>query len=132
MAVKIVPIQTIRDDRGMRFSAPAELWNFLGVVTELHVVMLEPGTVRGNHVHARAKEGVIIEAAGEWELAWQLSADSVPERTMVAAGVWLVCYPPGVAHAFRNHGNTPLRLNCFMDMPLDKMQPDQQRCILIP
>ncbi|MBN2009777.1 hypothetical protein JW960_10580 [candidate division KSB1 bacterium] len=131
MTIEILPVECTRDNRGERYTAPKELWKFVGVVDELHMVTLETGTIRGNHFHSHSKEAVIVEADGEWELAWQLTGNASPECRIIDAGVYMICFPAGVAHAFRNTSSRPLRLNCYMDVALDMNQPDVQRCQLL-
>ena len=94
----------------------------------VHVVVTEPGAVRGNHYHIRGTEVVTVQgpalvrlrdAQGGWD-------------TLVAEGaVTRFIIPPGVAHAIQNLGTEPTVLIAFRECAHDPAAPDVVREVLI-
>lgn len=91
------------DGRGAAFYPPHDALEWLGQVAEVHLVTARRGAVRGNHVHDRRRELILVRGAGgPWELAWQPPGGDVARRTFRAAGAVLLAVEPGVPHAIRN------------------------------
>lgn len=128
--VEMIPMEKTDDGRGSRFTAPVRLWQFIGSVGELHVVTIQPGAMRGNHVHTATREAVIVETDDQWLLLYQMPGVPIVRNVMTESLI-LVLIPAGVAHAFVNTGGSKMRLHCFMDQPPDSKKPDVDRCQLI-
>ncbi|MHC4662858.1 MAG: cupin domain-containing protein [Planctomycetota bacterium] len=110
-----------RDERGIiyRPSLPPE------AVRNLHVAELLPGAVRGNHVHGNSAETVIVHGSKFRVVASAENGD--PEETLVGPEPVAFTFPPGIAHAFENAGETPGYLICLYD----RDEPDQEPFKLI-
>jgi dTDP-4-dehydrorhamnose 3,5-epimerase-like enzyme len=76
-----------------------------------HLASLEPGAVRGNHVHSRAAEFVLVWG-GRVEIAWEEGGRVAREE---AGDDELTVFeiPPGVAHAVTNVGDTTAYLIAY-------------------
>jgi dTDP-4-dehydrorhamnose 3,5-epimerase-like enzyme len=76
-----------------------------------HLASLEPGAIRGNHVHSGAAEFVLVWG-GVVEIAWEEGGRVAREE---AGGDALVVYeiPAGVAHAVTNVGDTTAYLIAY-------------------
>ncbi len=80
----------------------------------LHVVMTEPGRVRGNHLHPAAGEWLYV-FAGEAQFFW---ADQGGRRSRRLTGHQTLVYiPPGVPHALIALGDEPMWLVAVRDEP---------------
>jgi UDP-2-acetamido-2,6-beta-L-arabino-hexul-4-ose reductase len=87
----------------------------------VHVVLSEPGAIRGNHYHERSTEVLVVmgpalirvcESGGMRDLR-------VPEGQAMRFTI-----PPGVAHAIQNTGSQPMVLMSFSTLPHDRAHPD--------
>ena len=76
-----------------------------------HLASLEPGAIRGNHVHAGAAEYVLVWG-GTAEIAWEedgrLAREVVSDEELVVFEI-----SPGVAHAVTNVGATTAYLIAY-------------------
>jgi len=94
----------------------------------VHVVLTEPGHVRGNHFHLHTTEYLAVWGPALVRLreGTQLHDHPVPRQA-----VHRFVIPPGVAHAIQNTGQTPNVLVAFADRTHDPAQPDVVREMLI-
>lgn len=109
--VKQVEIQTLvahRDARGFLYEPldTAQLTEYRNV----HVVVSEPGAVRGNHRHIVGVETTTLTGPA---LVRYRSEDMVQDVAVPAGEIWRFRFPAGVPHAFRNDGDRPMVLVSF-------------------
>ncbi len=78
------------------------------VLRTFHLISIEPGQVRGNHLHPGCRE-YLFTFHGEGVLLWEDPPGQVRERRLSGRST-LVRIPPGIAHALRNPGPEPLYL----------------------
>ena len=124
--VRIDILTCHRDPRGAVFEPlPAE---DIAKYRNVHVVITEPGAVRGNHRHLRGSEitSVVGPALVRYREAGVLRDVEVP-----VGEAWRFAFPPGVAHAFRNTGQHPCVLASFNTEQHDQTAPDVVRDVLI-
>jgi UDP-2-acetamido-2,6-beta-L-arabino-hexul-4-ose reductase len=126
MGVRIEPIVCHRDHRGGVFE-PLDA-EHLPRQRHVHVVVTEPGGVRGNHSHTRATEVLIVQGPA---LVRVRDAQGVQDTLVPEGGVTRFTIPPGVGHAVHNHGTRPMLLVAFRDRTDDPADPDVVREILI-
>ncbi len=113
-----------RDERGWGLSPLEAAGLPAGAAPgNLHVVSLEPGAVRGNHIHPDSTEWFLL-CGGPAEIAWQ-SGPLPPRRESILPddGPALYEVPPGVAHAIRNRSRREIILLAFSDAPARKTVP---------
>jgi UDP-2-acetamido-2,6-beta-L-arabino-hexul-4-ose reductase len=126
MRVRIEPVVVHRDTRGSVFEPlDAEL---LPGQRNVHIVVTEPGVVRGNHYHTRGMEVLTVQGSA----LVRLRDEQGVWDTLVAEGaVTRFIIPPGVAHAVQNLGTQPTLLVAFRDRAYSQTDPDVVRDILI-
>lgn len=94
----------------------------------VHIVISEPGAVRGNHSHVRGTE--IITIFGPTLVRFRESG--VLRDVGVPAGeVWRFRFPPGVPHAFLNTSDRSGIMASFNTEEHDRNAPDVVRETLI-
>jgi dTDP-4-dehydrorhamnose 3,5-epimerase-like enzyme len=102
----IYPLTNYGDDRGFCFTIPAQAFDFLGHVQEMHVVQLLPGAIRGNHYHQQRKEALIVFYEDEWLLAWQKPNEGDAQQQIFSGqGAVLITLEPNTIHALKNTGH---------------------------
>ncbi len=122
-------LDTHADERGWVINpiVPAPPGTTLGHV---HVASLEPGAVRGNHLHPGSSEymavwggraDVIYEREGEGPVREQVSEDELAVFEI----------PAGVAHAVANTGDTTIYLIAYYFGSQDEDWPDTERKPLV-
>lgn len=109
--IQIIEVRDSGDTRGPSFSIPAEALNFVRELGDVHVVSAKPGAIRGNHLHLRRREALLVLPGANWSLHWGEGQSSGAEhRDFDGSRAILMLVPPGVAHAMRNDGDTDLWL----------------------
>lgn len=114
--MKIIPLNdhAWSDERGwgLRLLEAAGIGE--GEVGDLHAVSVEPGAVRGNHLHPDTTEWMLVFGGG-CTLAWREGNGPVEVRRVDPDAPLLAAFPPGVAHAVRGAGPGPVFLVCYAD-----------------
>jgi dTDP-4-dehydrorhamnose 3,5-epimerase-like enzyme len=115
-----------RDPRGAVFEPLAA--DDIAKYRNVHVVITEPGAVRGNHRHVRGTEitSVVGPVLVRYREAGVIRDVEVPEGE-----AWRFAFPAGVAHAFKNIGQQPFILASFNTEQHDQSAPDAVRDVLI-
>jgi dTDP-4-dehydrorhamnose 3,5-epimerase-like enzyme len=124
--VRIESLKVHCDARGVVFEPMAahEIPGFRNV----HVVITEPGGVRGNHRHIKGTE--VATVVGPMTVCYR-EAGQLHTVEMMAGEIKRFWFPPGVAHAFRNHGLVPSVLTAFNTEEHDPAVPDAVREVLL-
>jgi dTDP-4-dehydrorhamnose 3,5-epimerase-like enzyme len=90
----------------------------------VHVVLTQPGYVRGNHVHIVGTEISVVTGPA---LA-RLKEDGQSHDIEVPAGeTWRFTIPPGVSHAYKNIGEGVMVLVGFNTERHNPERPDVAR-----
>ncbi|NLI31522.1 MAG: cupin domain-containing protein [Deltaproteobacteria bacterium] len=114
------------DDRGVVFEPiePMELRSQQNV----HLVLTQPGKIRGNHYHGTGTEVVVLvgPAFARIHECGETKDIIVPEGDVVRFVI-----PPGIPHAFQNTGTDVMILLAFNTVAHDRAHPDTFPCILI-
>lgn len=126
MEIQQETLRVARDARGMVFE-PLRAEELAGQ-QNVHVVLTQPGEVRGNHFHRNATETVAIvgPALVRMRVGGVVTDFEIPEGE---ARRFVI--PPGVSHAFRHGGTFPAVLVSFSTQPHDPQNPDTHRDVLI-
>jgi UDP-2-acetamido-2,6-beta-L-arabino-hexul-4-ose reductase len=118
----IETVATHRDARGALFE-PVEVAHIPGT-RNVHVVLTEPGFVRGNHRHLVGTEISVVMGPAQV----RLKEDGVVRDVAVPAGeTWRFTIPAGVSHAYRNPGPGTMVLIGFNSELHDPARPDAVR-----
>ena len=93
-----------------------------------HVVITEPGGIRGNHFHKRGTEIATQRGPG----LVRFSDERGVQEVIIAEGeVYRFVFPPNCAHAFKNSGISPNVIVSFNTVAFDPSVPDVFRMELI-
>jgi dTDP-4-dehydrorhamnose 3,5-epimerase-like enzyme len=118
----IEPLKTHRDPRGALFEPLADAE--LAAQKNVHVVLTQPGEIRGNHMHATATETTSVVGP----CLVRLKEAGVCRDIDIPAGeVWRLIIPPGVVHAYRNTGDGVMVLVSFSTNLHDPAGSDTSR-----
>ena len=90
----------------------------------VHVVVTMPGHIRGNHSHRVGTE--VTTVLGPASVRYREN-EIVTRLEVPASEAWRFTFPPGIAHAFENCGDTPLIIVSFNTETHDPNQPDTVR-----
>ncbi len=124
--VVIEKVQVVTDERGLVVEPVPE--KLMAAQRNLHVVLTEPGCIRGNHYHPRGTEiSVIVGPA----LVRVREGTDIRDVHVPEGQAFRFTFPPGTAHAVQNEGTRPLLLIAFNSLPHDPIQPDVVREVLI-
>lgn len=105
--MEIEVISGFADARGVAFEPVNS--DMLAGCRNVHVVLTEPGHVRGNHRHHRGTEHLVVRGP-----ALLVVHDGAREEREVAAGeIVRVTLGPGVAHAVKNTGEGTMLITSF-------------------
>lgn len=119
---RIEVLRAFRDARGLLFEPVDDVQ--LAAQRNTHLVLTEPGCVRGNHYHLVGTE--IAAVVGPAFV--RLREDGVVRDLDVPPGeVWRLTIPPGVVHAYRNPGPGPMVLIAFNTELHDPAHADMVR-----
>jgi UDP-2-acetamido-2,6-beta-L-arabino-hexul-4-ose reductase len=122
MKTRIDVVTTHRDHRGSLFEPGDE--HHLSGKRNLHVVLTEPGFVRGNHRHVVGTEITVVTGPA----LVRLREEGVDHDIEIPDGqTWRFTIPPGVAHAFRNTGKGVMVLVGLNTEAHDPARPDAER-----
>ena len=92
-----------RDHRGMSFFPwQGRLHEPGDLLDTFHLVSIQPGHVRGNHLHPGHAEW-LYPFHGDGILIWEKDPGQAQER-LVSGDSTLILVPPGIAHALKNPG----------------------------
>ncbi len=127
MPVIIEPLEIHTDGRGFVFEPlqPDQMRH----QNNVHVVISNPGAVRGNHFHEYGTETTII--VGPALLKYKVN-DKTEELNISAGKVYRIVFPPQVSHAIQNTGANPNVLVAFNTVAHTPQTPDVVSDILIP
>jgi UDP-2-acetamido-2,6-beta-L-arabino-hexul-4-ose reductase len=119
-------IRGAQDARGIVFEPlnAAEL----AAQRNVHVVITEPGHVRGNHYHRLATE--IFAVVGPARVRVR-AEDGLRDFVLASGEIRRFVIPPGVAHAIRHEGSQPGVLVSFSTRPHDPQNPDTFREVIL-
>jgi dTDP-4-dehydrorhamnose 3,5-epimerase-like enzyme len=94
----------------------------------VHVVLTEPGGIRGNHFHECGTETAVVVGPA---LVRTRRASVIQDIHVPSGKTYRFTFPPGVSHAFQNTGSQPLLLVSFNSEPFNASAPDVIRDVLI-
>ena len=126
MCIRIEPVVLHQDSRGSIFE-PLES-ACLPSQRNMHVVVTEPGCVRGNHYHLRGTEVVTIQGPA---LVRIRDGQGVQDTLIPEGVVTRFTIPPGIAHAVQNLGTRPMLLVASSDLAYDPSALDVVLAVLI-
>lgn len=130
MAITPHPLRLARDARGIVFE-PVDAAE-LARQRNCHVVLTEPGCVRGNHWHRHATEITVVLGPARVRIRRAEGGEDVQDVVVPDGQAFRFVFPPGVAHALENTGDRPMLAVAFSDQTHDRSQPDVVAEVLLP
>lgn len=126
MPVTIHKLRRASDARGQVFE-PLDMRE-LGEQRNVHVVLTEPGQIRGNHFHRVGTEvsAVVGPARVRYREGTEVTTIEVPPGE-----AWRFTFAAGVVHAFQNIGSAPMIIVSFNTVAHDPQNPDTQRDVIL-
>ncbi len=126
MAVTVEKLRRAVDTRGQVFE-PLDALGLRGQ-QNVHVVLTEPGHIRGNHFHRAGTEVSVVvgPARVRYRDTGEITTVDVP-----AEEVWRFIFPPRVVHAFQNSGTAPMIIVSFSTLAHDPENPDTMREVIL-
>jgi UDP-2-acetamido-2,6-beta-L-arabino-hexul-4-ose reductase len=124
--VTIEPVSLVADARGLVVE-PLDA-DTLPLQRNVHLVLTEPGAVRGNHAHARGHEITLVLGPALFRYR---DGAAVRDLLIPEGQAYRITIPPGIAHAFQNTGTQPMVLIGFNTEPHDRARPDVVRDVVI-
>ena len=100
----------------------------LGSQKNVHIVLTEPGEIRGNHLHRVTTEMTTVVGPCLVRLK---EGDRIRDVAVPAAEAWRFTIPPGVVHAYRNTGTKTMVLVSFASEAHDQANPDTVREVIL-
>lgn len=100
----------------------------LAAQQNVHVVVSQPGAVRGNHYHKVGTERITIVGPA---LARFRDGDEINDVTIAAGEAVRFTIPPGISHAVKNTGTQVCVMVAFNTAAHDRATPDTFRDVLI-
>ncbi len=125
--VSIEPLELHRDARGVVLEPLGP--DAIPAQRNVHLVLTEPGCIRGNHYHPLGTEVAVVLGPALVRLREE---GEVRDLHIAEGQACRLTIPPGVAHAFQNTGTRPTVLVAFNTVALDRSNPDVVRDVLIP
>lgn len=120
MKVNIDQLKTLPDLRGIVFE-PIDK-DKINSQENIHVVISEPGAVRGNHYHLRGTETLAVVGPA---LIRFKENDELHDFEVPSGQVYKFIIPPKVVHAIKNIGDKPSILVAFNTVEHNPQNPDQ-------
>jgi dTDP-4-dehydrorhamnose 3,5-epimerase-like enzyme len=124
--VRIEALATFRDGRGNLFEPLDD--RGLAAQKNVHVVLTEPGHVRGNHAHQRSTETTTVVGPCLVRLKGPAGLRDI---SVPAEAVWRFTIPPGIAHAYRNTGSRLMTMVSFNTQLHDPGDGDTRREVIL-
>lgn len=110
-----------KEERGWLIQVMPIIQEHLKKVEDIHIVSMEPNTIRGNHFHLKKTE-IILPLFGRITVAWKENDLVYKENPLPATAMYL--FPPGVPHALRNDGLVAAIAIAFGSEAFDPENPD--------
>ncbi len=126
MRVIVDEIARHRDQRGVVFEPLDEAR--LATQRNVHVVLTEPGCIRGNHYHRKGTEVIIVYGPALVRLK---EGAELEDRIVTEGQALRFTIPPGISHAVKNTGDRRNLLIAFNTEVHNWEMPDVVRDVLI-
>lgn len=126
MEVTIEKIDIKKDKRGSVFEPLTR--EEISEQRNVHLVLTEPGYVRGNHFHQKGKEILVVRGPALIKIRPRKGSEEIEIHE---GEVIKLTVPPGVSHAVKNTGEETNFLIAFNTVVHDPENPDVVEDILI-
>ena len=111
--IQVKEIEFYQDDRGWSVRPITDDDLKKGVISDIHMVSMKPGAIRGNHYHVHKTENILIIGSACRLLVLDNNTKEEEEKVIENSDKMLFVIPPDVTHAIENIGNEVSYLFCF-------------------
>ena len=111
--IQVKEIEFYQDDRGWCIKPISDDDIEKGIISDIHMVSMKPGAIRGNHYHVNKTEHILIIGSTCRVLVVDNNTKEREEKILENNEKDLFVIPPGVTHAIENIGNDVSYLFCF-------------------
>ena len=111
--IQVKEIEFYQDDRGWCIRPISDDDIKDGIISDIHMVSMKPGAIRGNHYHVNKTENILIIGSTCRVLVVDNNTKEREEKILENNEKDLFVIPPGVTHAIENIGNDASYLFCF-------------------
>ena len=111
--VQVKEIEFYEDDRGWCIRPISDDDIKDGIISDIHMVSMKPGAIRGNHYHVNKTEHILIIGSTCRVLVVDNNTKEREGKILENNEKDLFVIPPGVTHAIENIGNDASYLFCF-------------------
>jgi UDP-2-acetamido-2,6-beta-L-arabino-hexul-4-ose reductase len=126
MSIRYHNLKVNSDSRGFVFEPlPADAFSYQ---KNAHVVVSDPGVIRGNHFHIKGEERIAVVGPS---LVRYRENDEIKEIDIPSGEVYGFTFPPGVGHAIKNMSDRPNVLVAFNTVKHDPDKPDTIEDLLL-
>ena len=114
--IQVKEIEFYQDDRGWCIKPISDDDIEKGIISDIHMVNMKPGAIRGNHYHVSKTENILIIGSTCRVLVEDNNTKEKEERILENNEEMLFVIPPDVTHAIENIGNEVSYLFCFSNV----------------
>jgi dTDP-4-dehydrorhamnose 3,5-epimerase-like enzyme len=100
-------------------------------VSNIHLVSLEPGSVRGNHYHESQTESICVIGGRVRLVALDEETGEKIDTILEGASAPVITIPPGIVHALKNIGSETNYLLCFSRLDSGSWEGDVRRRVIL-
>ncbi len=114
--IQVKEIEFYQDDRGWCIRPISDDDIEKSIISDIHMVSMKPGAIRGNHYHVNKTENILIIGSACRLLAVDNNTKEKEEKILENNEKTLFVIPPDVTHAIENIGNEISYLLCFSNV----------------
>jgi dTDP-4-dehydrorhamnose 3,5-epimerase-like enzyme len=129
--MKVTIRETFVDSDGRGFRAQPIEDELVSSVSNVHIVSLLPGAVRGNHYHAHHVEHLCVIGGRVRFRAVDTESEETIDTELDGSRVPVIRIPPLVSHAVKNIGAETLYLLCYSVVESGSWRGDVARRVVI-
>lgn len=111
--IQIKEIEFDQDSRGWSLKPITDNDMKNGIISDVHIVSMKPGAIRGNHYHAHKTEYILIIGSTCRVVAIDNNTKKKEEKTIEDNSKILLVISPNVTHSIENIGNEISYLLCY-------------------
>lgn len=111
--IQIKEIEFDQDDRGWSLKPITDNDMKNGIISDVHIVSMKPGAIRGNHYHVHKTEYILVIGSICRVVAIDNNTKKKEEKTIENNSKILLVISPNVTHAIENIGNEVSYLLCY-------------------
>ena len=125
--IQIKEIEFNQDERGWSIQPITDEEFSTCNISDVHMVSMKPGTIRGNHYHVHKTEHMLIIGGPCRVVVVDNNTKKREERIIEENTKALLIFPPNITHAIENISNELSYLLCYSKVKEYSDKPDVVR-----